>query len=232
MPLCDLVTELTKFDWIVNGNFTLISEQNVFQVEKLLRDKYNNGYLMTYFDQTKSYSNMKLSDEAVQIKETPNAGGSSVESETLSFEIFKACYNAKLLKTEMQVPYFPEGGSITDYVINMFDKVIGVSVTRAMKFDGAEFTLEDADYLLRKKLRGVRQSSKNSLLKWDKQMLHVWLFDENVEFALLQAWAELEPEVKQNTVMVMTLAANSKEIFVNQQPKTKRKKQNMCKIIT
>lgn len=126
----------------------------------------------------------------------------------------------------MEVTYFPEGGSITDYVMRMFDSVIGVSVTRAMKFDGSEFTVENAEKLLRKKLRGIRQSSRNSLLKWDKQILHVWLFDENVVYALLSAWADLETELKTNTVMVMTLATNSTEVFVNQQKKTKPKKRH------
>lgn len=166
---------------------------------------------------------MKLTNETVRLMDTPNAGGSSVESEALSFEIFKKCFNARLLKTEMEVTYFPEGGSITDYVMLMFDRVIGVSVTRAMKFDGSEFSVENADALLRKKLKGIRQSSRNSLLKWDKQILHVWLFDENVVYALLSAWADLEPEMKSNTVMVMTLATNSTEVFINQQKKTKKR---------
>ena len=84
---------------------------------------------------------------------TPNAGGNSVESETLSFEMLKKSFNAKLLKTEMEVSYWPMGGSITDYVCYMFDSIIGVSVTRAMKYNG-EFTYEDANKLLVKKLKG------------------------------------------------------------------------------
>lgn len=190
----------------------------------MIRDRENNDYFMTYFNQTKPFNMMRLNNETVRLMDTPNAGGSSVESEALSFEIFKKCFNARLLKTEMEVTYFPEGGSITDYVMLMFDRVIGVSVTRAMKHDGSEFTVANANDLLRKKLKGIRQSSRNSLLKWDKQILHVWLFDENVVYALLSAWADLEPELKSNTVMVMTLATNSREVFVNQQKKTARKK--------
>lgn len=54
----------------------------------------------------------------------------------------------------MEVSYFPEGGSITDYVCEIFGTKVGVSVTRAMKFWGGEFTVEDAEHLLRKKLKG------------------------------------------------------------------------------
>ena len=53
----------------------------------------------------------------------------------------------------MEVTYFPEGGSITDYTCEVFSTHIGVSVTRAMKYRG-DYTLEDADRLLTKKLNG------------------------------------------------------------------------------
>ena len=54
----------------------------------------------------------------------------------------------------MEVSYFPEGGSITDYVCEIFGTKVGVSVTRAMKFRGGDFTEEDAEHLLNKKLKG------------------------------------------------------------------------------
>lgn len=53
----------------------------------------------------------------------------------------------------MEVSYFPNGGSITDYVCEIFQETIGVSVTRAMKYRGT-YTFDDAYHLLNKKLRG------------------------------------------------------------------------------
>ena len=53
----------------------------------------------------------------------------------------------------MEVSYYPEGGSITDYTCRMFDTDLGVSVTRAMKYRG-DYSTEDAQRLLEKKLRG------------------------------------------------------------------------------
>jgi len=53
----------------------------------------------------------------------------------------------------MEVSYFPEGGSITDYVVSVFDSTIGVSVTRAFKY-GGDYSEEDAVKLLNKKLNG------------------------------------------------------------------------------
>ena len=53
----------------------------------------------------------------------------------------------------MEVAYFPEGGSITDYVCQIDGAKVGVSVTRAMKYFG-EYQDEDAYNLLNKKLKG------------------------------------------------------------------------------
>lgn len=53
----------------------------------------------------------------------------------------------------MEVSYFPCGGSITDYVCEVFGQRLGVSVTRAMKYKG-DYSEEDALHLLCKKLKG------------------------------------------------------------------------------
>ncbi len=164
---------------------------------------------------------MNLTKDSKRILNTPNAGGSSIESETLSFEILKRYYNAKLLKTEMEVPYWPEGGSINDYVVYLFECVIGVSVTRAMNFKSGIISAEDAKNLLVKKLKGIYQSSRNSLIKWDKQILHVWVENECNCETIFGAWLDLDSQLKSNTVMVITVATNSKEVFVS---KSKLKK--------
>ncbi|RMZ99204.1 AAC-rich mRNA clone AAC4 -like [Brachionus plicatilis] len=182
----------------------------------MIHEKSSNGFIISFFRQIKPYKSIKLTTEALRIQNTPNAGGSSVESEALSFEFFKKFFNAELLCTEMEVSYFPQGGSITDYVLTIFGKRIGVSVTRAMKKNFQEYTIEDADILLRKKLKGINQSSKNTLLKWHKQILHVWAFDDNSVDLLLIAWSEIDTHLKSNTVLVVTLATKSQELFVNQ----------------
>ena len=62
----------------------------------------------------------------------------------------------------MEVEYFPEGGSITDYVCSIFDKKkLGVSVTRAIHYKKGikkKYTEEDAWKLLRKKVKGIYTS--------------------------------------------------------------------------
>lgn len=229
----ELISEIIKkSNLFINENFTLTSKQNIFKIEQLIRNKSENGLLTTQFNQMKSFKQMKLSNEAKRIQNTPNAGGSSIESETLSFEILNKIFNAKLLKTEMEVAYFPEGGSITDYVVSMFNTHVGVSVTRAMKYyENQVFTIEDAHSLLRKKLKGIRNSSINSMIKWEKQILHVWIYDERIARTLTDAWFEIEDELKTNTVVLITIGKDSRELFVNNEKKVKlvkAKKQRIC----
>lgn len=208
----------------MNENFTILSTHSIFQFENLFTDLNNSGCIVTHFDKLKPFKKMSLSFEALRILNTPNAGGNSIVSEALSFEFFKKYTNAKLLKTEMEVEYFPEGGSINDYVMSIFGHVIGVSVTRAMKFMGNEFSIEDAEQLLSKKLKGIVRSTRNSLLKWEKQILHVWVMSEETANVLEIAWAFLDPALRTNTVLLITVAKNSLEIFMN--PKKIVKKRN------
>lgn len=227
----ELASEIKKnANIFLNENFTLTSEFSTFEIEQLMNRKFDHGFVTTVFNQMKPFNKMRLTSEALRIQNTPNAGGSSIESETLSFELLSKFLNARLLKTEMEVTYFPEGGSITDYVVKMFDRIVGVSVTRAMKFGEAVFTNEDAHALLRKKLKGIKNSSKNTLIKWDKQVLHVWIYDEAIAVTLWNAWHEIEEEVRANTVVMLTVAKDSRELFFNTVKKTKaiNKRRRTC----
>ena len=209
---------------LIDENFTLSCNQNIFKTEKIIKDNLNNGSIITYFDQIKPFKKMKFTKDASRILNTPNAGGSSIESEALSFEILKKNFNAHLLKTEMEVEYFPEGGSINDYVVYLFDTIIGVSVTRAMIHrKDQEFTKAEATFLLSKKLKGINQSTKNSMIKWNKQILHVWAMNENISETLLLAWFTLDQNIRSNTVLLITCATNSLEIFKNQNPNKKKR---------
>ena len=201
----------------LNENFTIKSNFNLFEIENLVSNQYQNGCIISHFDQSKMFSQMKLSSDAIRIFTTPNAGGNSIQSEVLSFEFFKKYCNAHLLKTELEVEYWPCGGSINDYVMYVFDTVIGVSVTRAMKFPFEDiFTVDDALYLLSKKLKGINRSSRNTLIKWDKQILHVWTMNEQTAESITAAWYdELDVGMKSNTVLLITVATKSVEIFLN-----------------
>lgn len=157
---------------------------------------------------------MSLSLEAMKLRDVPNAGGSSEVSEMLSYEVLMRCFKANLLKTEMEVDYFPEGGAITDYVCDIFGTKVGVSVTRAMKFRGGAYTDEDAEHLLNKKLKGIIQSSKNSLENWNKQILHVWSANRDVTNTLIKVYERLSDDVKSNTVVLVTTTTSNASDYI------------------
>ncbi|KAK2143039.1 hypothetical protein LSH36_885g00061 [Paralvinella palmiformis] len=118
-------------------------------------------------------------------------------------------------KTEMEVSYFPEGGSITDYVVSVFDSTIGVSVTRAFKY-GGDYSEEDAVKLLNKKLNGILQSTQNTMDQWSKQILHVWTPSEYITDLIRKTFdSVISRTVKSNTVLLITTATNSRDIFFN-----------------
>jgi len=219
--LATTTTVLPACNLFISENFALAHNYSLAQMENLVTDVNRSGYLVNYFDQFRAFERMRLTEGAVRIRDTQNAGGNSIESETLSFELFKRCYNATLLKTEMEVNYWPEGGSITDYVCTLFNTVtVAVSVTRAVNHKDV-FTVEDACKLLCKKLRGVKQSSRNSMIKWKKQILHVWVLSNHVAECVLSAWNEMDAFAKGNTAMIVTVAPKSYEIFINKDNKKK-----------
>ena len=166
-----------------------------------------------------------FSEDAYKIFSTPNAGGTSIVSESLSFEIFRVCYGAKLLKTETEVCYFPEGGSMTDYVMCIFNQTVAVSVTRAIRYGGI-FATEDAVWLLEKKLKTIRNSTRNSEIKWSRQILHVWCLDEESMYILIAAWIDLPDDCKHNSVLMVSLMVRDndyKNVLFYNPPKIKKR---------
>jgi len=161
------------------------------------------------FRTNKPVEEMDLSPGALQILHLPNAGGNSLESEVLSFELLHRCFGATLLKTEMEIEYFPEYSKKTDYSVTLHGHHVGVSVTRAMKF-GSTFTAADADHLLRKKLFGIIVSSQNVLKghKWEKQILHVWASHSYVADIVTEQFQKMSDSLRVDTLLVLTVCTS------------------------
>ncbi len=95
----------------------------------VVRDAIDFG--MTMFDPT------KLSPGGQTIYNKGNLGGSSLESEIISYEVLYRCELAALLKTEGEVLYQSSMGKKTDLLVSMDSLKVGVSVTRAYGFPEA-----------------------------------------------------------------------------------------------
>lgn len=163
------------------------------------RNDFNNNILEMFH----------LSPGAQVIRDEPNAGGNSVLSEVLSYEVIRRCFGAQFEYSEMQLEYWPVESKKTDYSVTIHKQRVGVSVTRAMNFLGDHlFTERDAEMLLRKKLNGVNLSSQNVVKrqKWERQILHIWTRSTSIVRHIEHAYRKLKSELRTNTIVVVTLA--------------------------
>lgn len=166
------------------------------------------------------YAKTSLSADGQRLFDTPNAGGSSAESEVMSLEVLRACEGAKLLKTETEVLYPPDGGSITDILVEIDGKKVGVSVTRAYKPTTQTLTDGDIATLLTKKLEGINQSTLRVLPadKWVRQILHVFAVDQAAADAVERVWKTLSPALRADTLVLVTQTKGGGFIYCNPDP--------------
>jgi len=146
----------------------------------------------------------------------PNAGGTSLYSEVLSYEVMNKCFGARLDLTEMEIEYFPYGSKKTDFSVMMHGQRVGVSVTRAFHFaHDSLFTEEDAQMLLRKKMYGVIASTGNVVRRhrWKKQVLHIWTPSMNIAILLHREYKKLDVSLRANTMVVVTIASQMSCVF-------------------
>ncbi|MEO5727365.1 MAG: hypothetical protein ABI134_18025 [Byssovorax sp.] len=174
----------------------------------LVRDAIDFG--MAVFDPT------KLSPGGQTIYDQGNLGGSSLESEIISYEVLYRCELATLLKTEAQVLYQSSMGKKTDLLVSMDSFKVGVSVTRAYGFPpDAPYTVMQAHDLLVKKLSEIQLSTANVTPAdaWKKQILHVIAYTSAHADAMEQAYAMVDPAVRADTVVLLTVTEGSDEFI-------------------
>lgn len=170
------------------------------------------------------YDRLLLSLGGRRLYDTPNAGGSSTESEVFSYEVLYRCEDAALVATETEVMYqAPDdagANSITDLVVSINAERVGVSVTRAYRPIPMVFTDANARDLLHTKLVGINRSSMRVLPahRWVKQILHVFAVDMNAAQAVSRAWATLDGPTRADTIVLVTVTRGGGFIYCNPDP--------------
>ena len=158
----------------------------------------------------------KLSPGGQTIYNQGNLGGSSLESEIISYEVLYRCELATLLKTEAEVLYQSSMGKKTDLLVSMDTFKLGVSVTRAHGFPpDAPYTVMQAHDLLVKKLSEIQLSTANVTPAdaWKKQILHVIAYTSAHADAMEQAYAMVDSAVRADTVLLLTVTEGSDEFI-------------------
>lgn len=91
---------VTPCNIYVGENFS-VRLQRYFYFLKLMEDNSHGGLVHNNFHPHRKLKEMTLSRAAIRLATVPNAGGNSVLSEVISFEFFRSCFNAKLLKVHI-----------------------------------------------------------------------------------------------------------------------------------
>jgi len=211
-PLCNMQYEVNMTP--SNNQYAIyLNDQYVPIIGLILSQNIPTPlYLRSTFTTTLNPEEVNLSSGARRIMLEENAGGQSELSEGFSFEFLRKIFGAKLVKTEMAIRYWWNAWKKTDYSVKMNGEVIGVSVTRAMKYKGI-FDRYDAEKLLRKKLFGINESSLGVLEQdeWQRQILHIWATDEYIERILYEVFLKLlftEPDLVRNTIIMVTVTSS------------------------
>lgn len=170
------------------------------------------------------YERAALSPDGQRIFDTANAGGSSAESEVMSFEVLHFCEGASLVATETEIHYQPPddsgANSITDILVRIGAERVGVSVTRAYRPTPMVFGDAEARALLTTKLTGINRSSMRVLPdhRWVKQILHVWAANMAQADAVSRVWPTLDASLRADTIVLVSVSRGGGFIYCNPDP--------------
>lgn len=191
------------------------------QVRGALRGCPQMRVVIDYFE--RMHDVITLGADAHQIVDEPNAGGASVVSEALSAEYMCRMFNATGVVTEMQIPYFSPHWKKVDYLINIHNERVGVSVTRAMGYPSpGAFTVEDAERLCRKKLNGlvIARAGIVPTVGYCRSILHCWCQTATIAHLMANAFEGFVEEADDdqrasfdNIVVLLTVAEQTTHIF-------------------
>lgn len=208
--LCKREGQKFAFTLLRNDMTLRLRHRDNFVMDSWLQDSTRVGSFVLGFAEMYSTdrTSFRMSEGALKVLKTENAGGNSEWSEAFSYEVMHTLFNGQLEKTEMEIEYFPAGGSITDYQILIRDVSYGVSVTRGFRYR-AQFTDRDARVLLEKKLTGVLEATRLVMKKWKNQILHVLVEEEYIADVLERVFRALPDEVKGSTLVFVTVVKNA-----------------------
>lgn len=161
-----------------------------------------------------------LTEDAVRLLESPNAGGSSQISEAFALEVLVRCEGADLIATENEIEYEPMGSKKTDFLVEMMGgERIGVSVVRAFTFPlGSDYTLMRAQEVIGDKLDDILESSENVTeeFEWDKQILAVLAPDDMPLESVMSAWMSFSEERRADTIVYVIVTDGEDEgVYIN-----------------
>lgn len=176
------------------------------------------------FAMSDKYERARLSPGGQRIFDAPNAGGSSKESEVMTFEILHHCDAASLVKTETEIKYGPppDGGAatITDMIVTIGGAKLGVNPKRVFKPEPLTMTDAEVRDQLVKNFESLRASSARVLPedKWTKQVLHLWVPNATYYDAVKRVLPMIDDATKGNTLILLTRSTGGGFLYCDPDP--------------
>jgi len=176
------------------------------------------------FDSTDKYERARLSPGGKVVYDAPNAGGSSKESEVMTYELLYHCDDAALLKTETLIKYGPAAdgspATITDMLVTIGGEKIGVNPKRVFKPLPLSMTDDEVRTQLVKDFQSINGSSARVLPedKWVKQILHVWVPNTTYYDAVKRVLPTIDAATKSNTIVLITRTTGGGFLYCDPDP--------------
>lgn len=198
-----------------------IKPEDDFLFKKCLTEENTPGIVKIDLVETTDFRVKDLSEGAKKMCEPGvNAGGGSEISEAVSYEIFHTQKGAELLMTEKDIENHMKNQPIIDYICKISGKMVGVSVTRAMK-NSENFTENYATQFLKEKMSKIevatdKQKDIRGLFpKWEMKILHVMAQNEVMAKMVSKAANKLLKEYRYEILVVISNAEVLEPIFTN-----------------
>lgn len=176
------------------------------------------------FDATDKYERARLSPGGQKVYDAPNAGGSSKESEVMTFELLHHCDGAVLLKTETEVKYGPAADGMPASITDMIVSIGGVKIAANPKrvFKPLPLTMTDTEVRdqLIKDFTSINGSNARVLPedKWVKQILHVWVPSVTYYDAVKRVLPTIDAALRSNTIVLLTRTTGGGFIYCDPDP--------------
>ncbi len=214
MPAYDLnlYAQWTPDSLINNTGWGIISGDNI-TAEQLTGNVSETKLLVFECGSTFVYDELTNSAQKVY---DDSGSGSSVYSEALAMEVLGRLYGAVLLKTETEINYVDSGGIKTDFLVDIQENKIGITVTRAVSYPMDEtLTLNQANDILVNKLEDIQLSTANVSAAdlWEKQFLIVFTTTFNNKNILVSAVDLIDTGTKGDTLIII-IQTEGDDVFI------------------
>lgn len=192
-----------------------IPTRDISGMYEFINDTITNGVLVCDWVGTPLY---QLTDTAMRLLRSPNAGGNSVLSEAIVCDIFERVFTATRIRGELDITYMYDGYAPCDLMVDIGSTNTCISVTRAMDYrDPSLYQYHHARDLLIRKM-SMMTSARDAVVKVTDEfipgVLCVWCQTSRIADIVINVYDEVKNS-SSHIFLVCIVAPGNPEIFTN-----------------